>query len=143
MKQYTLTLIFHKDLREVLMCWHEKQQAYNFIGGSVEPGENSFEASYRELFEETGISANDAVLVMVRDETVRGNRYVYQDDRHMYVTCAVVDKSVHTVEEKNHLEWMDIGDTRIDKQTTGFGNCRVFLNEALMILQELRNIGVV
>lgn len=60
----TLTLVFNKQMNKVLMCYHEKQHAYNFIGGKSEVGETDLDTSYRELYEETGISKNDIDLCL-------------------------------------------------------------------------------
>lgn len=133
MKNYTLTIILNKDKTHVLMCFHRKQKLYNFVGGKVKEGEGLMLASYRELEEETGITENDITLHMVRQETVYPNELLYDDSWKMYVTYGVVDKFVELVTEKNTLLWVPIDSNIIDKESMGYGNCRVFLNEALLL----------
>lgn len=50
---------------KVLMCRRLRppyQGLYNFVGGKAEPGEDGLHAAYRELREETGVSAADVTL---------------------------------------------------------------------------------
>lgn len=136
MKNYTLTLIFNKQRDKVLMCWHKKQNALNFVGGKVKEFEDQREASYRELFEETGIGRNDIILKFIREETVRGNGVIYTDNWNMYITYGVLEHDIVLKDEKNKLEWISIYDTRIDNNSMGYGNCRIFLNEALEIMKK-------
>lgn len=135
MKYYTLTIVFNKECDKVLMCWHEKQRAYNFIGGSIKDGESKKDASYRELLEETGITKDDIQLFTVRQEIVFGNKDLYKNDWDMYITYGVLNKGVTLKEEKNRLCWLPITSEEIDVNSMGYGNCRVFLNEALALLR--------
>lgn len=135
-QNYTLTIVFNKSCDKVLMCWHEKWKAFNFIGGKIKEGEeNGKDASYRELFEETGIPRSYIDLLFVRNEFVYGNRYLYKDDWELYITYGILKDDVELISEKNELVWMDINDSRIDKELVGYGNCRVFLNEALKLIE--------
>lgn len=136
MKYYTLTIVFDKERENVLMCFHEKQQMYNFIGGKVKDDEADEVASYRELLEETGITRDDIVLIPLRKEIVYPNKVLYDDDWSMCITFGVLNKDVTLREEANHLYWVGLNDSRIDVQSTGHGNCRVFLNEALAVMSE-------
>lgn len=135
MERYTLTLVFNKTCDKVLMCYHEKQGLYNFVGGHIEDGEDNKAASYRELFEETGISKDDITLIPVREETVYANSRLYTHDWFMYITYGVLENDVCLVQEKNHLVWIDVNDPCISLCSMGNGNCRVFLNEALILLR--------
>lgn len=128
---YTLSLVFSHDKNNVLMCKHEKQNALNFIGGHVKEMELPHDASYRELFEETGISRDDINLLFVRHETVTsaasGNTW------SMYITTGILTGDVDLVAEKNELVWVPIFDTETFINAYGFGNCLVFLREAMRI----------
>lgn len=135
MKQMTLTLVFNKQCDKVLMCWHKKQNAWNFIGGNLREGESSLDASYRELFEETGIGRNDVTLMFVREEMVRCNHAIFNESWNMYITYAILDHDVELKPEKNELEWLSIYDTRIENLSFGYGDCKLFLNEALAIIK--------
>ena len=55
-------VVFDKNKEKLLFCKRAKNPykgLLNFVGGKVEPEENSENAAYRELFEETGISRRD------------------------------------------------------------------------------------
>ena len=135
MNEYTLSIIFNKSCDKVLMCWHTKQQAYNFIGGKICPGELDKEASYREVFEETGITREDITLCFLREERVIVNKLLYKDDWRMYITYGVLKRDIVELKEgENRLVWVCLNDKCIDTDSMGYGNCRVFLNEALEIL---------
>ena len=129
---YTLTLVFNKDKTKVLMCYHHKQKAMNFIGGKVEYNENEMSASYRELFEETGISKSDIELKFLRLEGVSTG---YGQGWNMYVTYGVLNKDVELKPEKNPLNWVSIFDRDVFINGFGMGSCLLFLNEALLIMQ--------
>ena len=56
---YNCIIVFNKTKDRALFCKRQKNPyrgLYNFVGGKVEPGEDSETAAYRELFEETGIT---------------------------------------------------------------------------------------
>ena len=126
---FTLAIVINPEKTHVLMCFHNKQKRWNFIGGKVEPNEAPFDASYRELFEETGISRDDITLCFVREENVVCACY---DPWQMFVTAGVLEHSVDLVEEKNKLSWVKLDDYEtIVNGTFGYGNCLMFLREAL------------
>lgn len=133
MNRYTLTIVLNKDCDKVLMCFHNKQKLYNFVGGKLYSEEDHMCASYRELMEETGILPEDIKLRFVRWERVNSNKLLYENDWEMFITYGVLNKDVKLKEEKNRLEWISLNDRRIDDSSMGFGNCRVFLNEAIAI----------
>lgn len=135
MKHYTLTLVFNADCSQVLMCHHRKWGKLNFIGGKTQAGEDMLVGSYRELFEETGISEDQIDLHEVREEIVTGSPLLYDSSWHMYVTYGILKEDVKLRAEKNLLEWVPVTDPRI-LDSAGYGNCRVFLNEALLIIQK-------
>ena len=65
-------VVFDKDKEKLLFCKRAKNPykgLLNFVGGKVEPEENSENAAYRELFEETGISRRDIKLHRLMDMT--------------------------------------------------------------------------
>lgn len=131
----TLSLIFNKDKTQVLMCYHRKFQAMNFVGGKVHEDETDYmEAAYREVFEETGITKEDVALEFIRKEEVTVNPKLYEGGWGMHVTAGVLNKDVTLVEEKNELFWIDINATDTYIEAFGNGNCLVFLNEAKLVL---------
>ena len=107
---YTLTLVFDKDLSHVLMCFNKEFKKYNFIGGKVEYMEPDSVASYRELYDETGIEANKIDLNFVELETVTSPAKglgIWS----MYITAGVLKEDVELNPEKNDLTWVDVNDT--------------------------------
>lgn len=129
---FTLTLVFNKDKDKVLMCVHKKLGALNFIGGHVEDMEHPFNASYRELLEETCISRDDIELEFLRQESVTSK--ALNSTWSMYITAGVLKNEVQLKAEKNELVWVPIVDTNTFINAYGMGNCLVFLNEAIKLL---------
>ncbi len=65
MKRYNIVMLVDEKGENVLMCHRRKppyQGLYNLVGGKAEPGEDGLHAAYRELREETGVTAADATL---------------------------------------------------------------------------------
>ena len=61
-------VVFDKNKEKLLFCKRAKNPykgLLNFVGGKVEPEENSENAAYRELFEETGINTDSEKLIPV------------------------------------------------------------------------------
>lgn len=136
---YTLSILFSHDKKRVLMCWHRKQEAYNFIGGKVRDMEPELDASYREVEEETGITKDDVELYFVRRESVTSMAYNkdYGHTWSMYVTTGVLNKTVELRDGENQLRWIHIVQFRtIIDNTFGFGNCYNFLLEAIEVLKK-------
>ena len=135
-KRYTLTLVFNQQLSQVLLVMHHEQNMFNFIGGHIEDKEDEMDASYRELYEETGITKDDIDLVHVQSE------YSWLDmpsntEWYLYITAGVLKHDVELKEEKNKLYWVSPYNTEIilDK-TFGDGNCLVYLRRAIRRLSQ-------
>lgn len=132
---FTLTVIFNVPKNSVLMCWHSKQQAYNFIGGKVNTNEDKMDASYRELEEETGITMEDVTLLPVRIENVMSfacGEEPYTWD--MFVTAGVLKHAVPLKEEKNPLRWIPLKQfVELLPNMFGMGNCYNFCSEAMIV----------
>lgn len=129
----TLSIVINPEHDRVLMCYHNKQHMWNFIGGHVEECEDSMDASYRELEEETGITREDIELMFVRHESVSSS---WCSPWMMYVTTGVLKKPVELKEEKNNLKWIELTDFKtIVDESFGFGNCLCFLRESLATLR--------
>ena len=121
LRKLNLIIIFSKDLKKALFCIRAKQPykgMYNFVGGQVEPGETNDEAAYRELFEETGIRCDDVEL----DHFMDFNYYKYGNNLQVYY--GILKHDVELVEEKNKLEWVDIGEELLDNSKFG-GNYNI------------------
>lgn len=107
MRKLNLIVVFNKDLSNCLFCIRAKEPykgMYNFVGGKVEEGESNYDAAYRELFEETGISNNDIKLEHFMDL----NYFKYENNLQVYY--GILENEVKLVEEKNKLEWVKIDD---------------------------------
>ena len=66
MQGYNVIAVFSPDRQTMLMCKRVKDPYkgwYNMVGGKIESGEDGYSASYRALFEETGITRSDLRLV--------------------------------------------------------------------------------
>lgn len=131
-----LTIIFDKTCEHVLMCFHNKQKMYNYVGGHIKPHEDPMVASYRELREETGITSEDVELHFVRREGVTCPASSYKCPCwNMSVTAGVLNKDVCLKPEKNELVWIPRTDTQtILTETFGNGNCYTYLKEAIDVL---------
>ena len=111
MRKLNLIIVFNQSLDKVLFCIRAKDPykgMYNFVGGKIEEGETGEEASYRELFEETGISRSDIKLDYFMDITY----YKYENNLQVYY--GILEHDVDLVEEKNKLEWKDINEELLD-----------------------------
>ena len=105
MRKLNLIVVFNKDLNQALFCIRAKEPykgMYNFVGGKVEENESNYDAAYRELFEETGISNNDIKLDYFMDL----NYFKYENN--LQVFYGILEHEVKLIEEKNKLEWVTI-----------------------------------
>lgn len=113
MKRLNLIVVFNKDLTKVLFCIRAKEPykgLYNFVGGKVEENEPNDEATYRELFEETGISSNEIEL----DHFMDLNYFKYENNLQVYY--GILKNEVTLVEEKNKLEWVTINEELLNNE---------------------------
>ena len=132
-KRYTLTMVFTPNKAQVLMVLHNKQHMLNFVGGHIEPGEDEMEASYRELFEETGITKDDVELKYIQSEISS----FPNSEWYLYITAGILKHDVELKEEKNSLHWVSVIDNRVLLgDTFGDGNCYVYVRRALLALEE-------
>lgn len=133
MKKYNLIVVFDKSMKKSLFCIRAKEPykgLYNFVGGKIEAGEEDYEAAYRELYEETGISNKDIDL----DYFLELNYFKYGNTLQVYY--GILKHDVELVEEKNKLEWVDIGDNLLDN-TKFAGNYNIphIIKQILVFLE--------
>lgn len=126
---YNCIVVFNRTRDSVLFCKRTKDPykgLYNFVGGKVEPGEESEDAAYRELEEETGITKQQIRLYRLMDI-----RYYYQDfDLELYV--GQLDDDVVLKEETNPLIWLSLDEDFADKDRfAGEQNIAHIMNVAL------------
>ena len=128
-KHSNCIVVFNKDKSEVLFCKRTKEPfkgQYNFVGGKVEQDENSMNAAYRELEEETGISAEDIKLYRMMDITYYHLNFVLE----LYV--GTLQEDMELVEEVNPLEWLSIEENFADSDRfAGKQNIAHFINVAM------------
>ena len=113
MRKLNLIVVFNEDLNKALFCIRAKEPykgLYNFVGGQVEEKESNYDAAYRELFEETGISNNDIELDYFMDL----NYYKYGNN--IQVFYGILKHEVNLIEEKNKLEWVIINDELLNNE---------------------------
>ena len=133
MKKYNLIVVFDKSMKKSLFCIRAKEPykgLYNFVGGKIEAGEEDYEAAYRELYEETGILNKDIDL----DYFLELNYFKYGNTLQVYY--GILKHDVELVEEKNKLEWVNIGDNLLDN-TKFAGNYNIphIIKQILVFLE--------
>ena len=105
MQGYNLIVVFNHDKSQLLMCKRNKSPykgLSNFVGGKIEPPEDGKTASYRELFEETGISDKDIKLVHLMD-------FVYRlSGLYVEVYVGKLNKDLNVKGDENELYWSDL-----------------------------------
>ncbi len=136
MKKVNCIIIVNKEKTELLFCKrlnNPYKGLYNFVGGKIEENENSLDAAYRELEEETGITKLDTKLKPFMD-------FVWHiQDIHLEVYVGILNKDVNLVPEKNPLHWLGFDENFFDmKVFAGEGNIGHMV-EILKITPELYN----
>ena len=120
MKKLNVILVYNKEENKILMCKREKEPykgKFNLVGGKVEKGEDELHAAYRELYEETGISGNDIVLIHIMNF-----QYIMQD-MELEVYVGKLNKDLKLIEELNKLYWIDKNENFFDlEKYAGEGN---------------------
>ena len=129
MRHLNCSIVFNKQKDKVLFCKRTKapfKGLYNFVGGKVEPSEDSFGAAYRELLEETGIGKDDICLFRLMDFTY------YEQDYVLEIYVGQLQKDVQLREEVNPLEWLPLTEDFTDSdQFAGDQNIAHIINVAL------------
>ena len=126
---YNCIIVFNKTKDRALFCKRQKDPykgLYNFVGGKIEPGEDSETAAYRELFEETGITKQQIRLYRLMDI-----RYYHQGfDLQLYV--GKLDEDVQVKEETNPLLWLPLTEDFTDRtRFAGEQNIAHIMNVAM------------
>ena len=138
MKGYNLIAVFSPTRKQWLMCRRKKPPymgLLNLVGGKIEEGENSLEAAYRELSEETGLSAADVSLRHLMDF-----RYPYYDFyMEVYFGDLLFPKEVYG--DENELEWIGVDANFFDvTHFAGDGNLGHILRHIRLIWEDEKKI---
>lgn len=105
MQGYNCIMIYNQDEDRLLFCkrlWDPYEGMYNLVGGKIDDGENGFAAAYRELYEETGILAEDVELTHMMDFTY------YNQKCYVEVYVGTLNKDVDLKPEKHPLHWLSL-----------------------------------
>ena len=135
MKKFNVILVYNKEEDKILMCKRVKEPyigKLNLVGGKVELNEEELHAAYRELQEETGITANDITLTHMM------NFQYKMSDIELEFYMGKLNKNVNLVEEVNHLYWIDKNENFFDmNQFAGEGNIGHMLQQAELYKKQL------
>ena len=127
--KYNCIVVFNSDKTASLFCKRKKDPykgLYNFVGGKVEPGEESEAAAYRELKEETGIGREQIRLFRLMDIVYYQQGFVLE----LYV--GKLDEDLTLREEVNPLVWLLLSEDFADKNRfAGDQNIAHIMNVAL------------
>ena len=128
-KVYNCIVVFNPAKDAVLFCKRQKNPykgLFNFVGGKVDPGEESEQAAYRELQEETGITRKQIRLYRLMDI-----RYYHQGfDLELYV--GKLEEDFPLKEEANPLLWLSLDEDFTDKERfAGEQNIAHIMNVAM------------
>lgn len=119
MQGYNCIMVYSKDQKSLLFCkrlWDPYEGLYNLVGGKIEPGEDGFEAAYRELEEETGIGRDAIKLSHMMDFTY------YNQDCIVEVYVGTLHREVELIPEKHPLCWIPL-------EGTDFFDMQIFAGE--------------
>jgi len=130
MQGYNLIAVFDESGENWLLCRRLKEPYLgldNLVGGHLEPGENSEDAAYRELWEETGISRQDIRLTHLMD-------FSYPlDDCWVEVYVGRLHGPFQVHGDENRLFWSDLDHNFFDSSLyAGEGNIGHILEHILL-----------
>ena len=120
MKGYNVIYLLNPAGDRLLLC-RRRNEPYrgllNLVGGKIKDGEDHLRAAYRELFEETGIAAQDITLLHLMDFTY------YNPDCLLEVYAGQLRRDVPVHGEENELLWVSIEENFFDtSRFAGDGN---------------------
>ena len=127
MQGFNIILIYDCNCSKILMCQRSKEPykgLYNLVGGKIECNEDGLAAAYREMFEETNISANNINLIHLMDFTY------YCSDCYLEVYVGKIRKEVTVKGNENELFWIDAKSDFFDRAVfAGNGNIGHIIEE--------------
>lgn len=93
-------VIFLTRNDKVLLVHHPKYNAWLPVGGHIDPGEDTDEALFREIKEETGLETSDVKIFNDKPN-------IPSDYRSLLLTPAFVDR--HHVTDRDHVAFVYFG----------------------------------
>lgn len=135
MKKYVLLLLFTKDFKKVLLIKRNKKPfagLYNGVGGKVENGESSIEATIRECKEETNITITNPKLLVTSIYPISVNS---EEEKSLAVLYDIVDEVPVEATYEGSFEWKDIEFVLdfYNKQIAGLANLAQYTKEIMDI----------
>lgn len=116
MKRYNIVMLVDAKGENVLMCRRVKppyQGLYNLVGGKAEPEEDGLHAAYRELREETGVTAADTTLRLLATFSYpQGGAGLPAYELQAYV--GRLRREVKIAGEENPLRWTPLAENFFD-----------------------------
>lgn len=115
MRRLNVVMLVDETGEKLLMCRRMKDPykgLYNFVGGKVEDGEDDLHGAYRELREETGVTAADVALHHVATFS-----YPACEGGPAYTLASYVGRlrrAVNVTGEENPLEWLPLAQEFFD-----------------------------
>ena len=137
MKSLNVCAVWSPDREKILMCLRRKDPyrgKYNMPGGHVEEGEDSLDAAYRELYEETAITRDDIELTRFMDFVYHQHGFVIE------VYFGILRHEVEVHGEENDLYWIPLTENFFDYgKFAGDGNIGHILRLISMWAAEREN----
>lgn len=137
MQGYNCIAVVHRDGGKWLMCKRRKDPykgLFNLVGGKIESGEDHLAAAYRELYEETSITAEDINIqrLITFDYPL--------DGCFVEVYAGQLKDDIQVSGDENELVWKSLDDNFFDmKYYAGEGNIEHIL-EILKLHPELAEL---
>ena len=121
MQGYNCIMVYKDEQRKELLFCKLKKDPYkgkfNLVGGKIEPGENGFDAAYRELEEETGITREEICLRHMMDFTY------FNQNCTVEVYVGVLEREKDLRAETHPLYWLSTEEDLFDlEKFAGEGN---------------------
>lgn len=129
MEKCNCIVVFNIDKDKILFCKRVKNPykgLYNFVGCKIEAAENSINAAYRELQQETGILRSDIRLHRLMDITYYYQNFVLE------LFVGQLQDDIKLIEEINPILWLPLTEDFTDESRfAGEQNIAHIVNMAL------------
>lgn len=132
-------MIYSPDESKILFCLRQREPylgLYNLVGGHIEQGESGEAAAYRELYEETGITAGSVTLAHLMDFN-----YFLAGCR-VEVWAGRLKSDVRLVPEAHPLFWLPADEDMFSlDRFAGEGNIGHMAEQVKLSMRELKELG--